>query len=137
MFAKAKLRSTTLAVLLIASTAGTTAQSAPLYAKGAEIRPTTLFTQVDSRPRDRHWNGWRDQGVRHGHRYRMGVKEMRRSLRARGFHRIRIIDVRPYVFRVRAFGHGGMAFRLVVDRMNGQILRMRPARGGKHWSYRW
>jgi len=76
-------------------------------------------------------NGW---GGDYG---RMGPRQVRRSLRHRGFHRIRIVRPKRNVYIVKAIGWRGFPVRMVVDAYTGQILKLRPARGGVHWSGTW
>lgn len=57
-------------------------------------------------------------------RYRLSAKEVRRSLRDRGFRDIRGIDFRPKreVWVARAENRRGRDVRVVVDARNGRIL---------------
>lgn len=80
-------------------------------------------------------HGWQG-GYGRGH-YSLGPRQIRRSLRHRGFHRIRIIDRRGPMYIVKAVGWRGMPMRLVVDSRNAHIVRSRPAGHGVHWQYRW
>ncbi len=125
------------ALVAVAVLAGS-AQAAPRDHNGRdhhrEMRGDDFARSNDRGGPRGHWQEHERFG-RHG--YRMGVKEVRRSLRHRGFHRIRIEDRKPFVFKVSAIGRNGVPFRIVVDRVSGQILHMRPAGRGFHWSYRW
>ncbi len=82
----------------------------------------------------RHWDG------RHGGRHHaMGPRQIRRSLRHRGFHRVRVLDRRGPMYIVKARGWNGNPMRLVVDARSGQIVRSRPIHRHTGWSfqYRW
>ncbi|MET1412768.1 hypothetical protein ABVF61_10905 [Roseibium sp. HPY-6] len=81
----------------------------------------------------RHGNGW--QGGHGGGHYSLGPRQIRRSLRHRGFHRIRIIDRRGPMYIVKAVGWRGWPVRLVVDSRNAQIVRSRPIGQGRHGGY--
>ncbi|WP_417667716.1 hypothetical protein [Roseibium sp.] len=159
MFAINKVLGAPIAAILVASTLAGGVEAAPRSASPLDLGAGGLVMDVDARQgprshqrdlregrhgggRDRDWRGghgrgWDSHGPGHHRWHRMGPREVRRSLRHRGFHKIRIVDSRPFVFKVRATGHDGMRFRLVVDRTTGQILRMRPAGHRFHWSYRW
>lgn len=79
----------------------------------------------------RHWHGNRP-----GHWGRLGPRQIRRSLKHRGFHRVRIVDVRGPVYVVKARGWRGARVRLVVDAFNGRILRKHVTHrhhGGRRW----
>lgn len=80
-----------------------------------------------------HWGGpgW------HGHHAHMGPRQIRRSLRHRGFHRIKIVDRRGPMFIVKAIGWRGMPVRLVVDSRNARIVRSHPVGGRGYWQPRW
>lgn len=80
-------------------------------------------------------HGW--QGGHGGGHYSLGPRQIRRSLRHRGFHRIRIIDRRGPMYIVKAVGWRGMPMRLVVDSRNAHIVRSRPIGHGVYWQYRW
>lgn len=67
----------------------------------------------------------------------LGPRQIRRSLRNRGFHKIRIIDRRRGVYIVRARGWRGWPVRLVVDARTAEILRRKPVGRGFDWNYSW
>ncbi|MBD1548431.1 hypothetical protein [Roseibium aggregatum] len=80
----------------------------------------------------RHWHGERP-----GRWERLGPRQIRRSLRHRGFHRIRILDVRGPVYVIKARGWRGARVRLVVDAFNGRILRQHVIGHRAGWGHRW
>jgi len=80
----------------------------------------------------RHWHGKRP-----GHWGRLGPHQIRRSLKQRGFHRVRIVDARGPVYVVKARGWRGAPVRLVVDAFNGRILRRHVSGHRAGWGHRW
>ncbi|GGB32302.1 hypothetical protein GCM10011316_00520 [Roseibium aquae] len=68
---------------------------------------------------------------------KLGPRQIRQSLRQRGFYQIRFLKERPHVYVVRAIGWRGHPVRLVVDARTGEILRGRPIRNGYNWGYGW
>ncbi len=139
MFMSKKLFAAPIAAILVATTLVGSVEAAPRQAGQLEVRSGSLVLNVDYRNGPRHEREHRgDWGRDHRHGWhRMGPREIRRSLRHRGFHRIRIIDERGPVYMVRAIGWRGMRMRLVVDARSGQILRKRPAGRGFGWNHRW
>ncbi|ERP86030.1 hypothetical protein Q669_16590 [Labrenzia sp. C1B10] len=124
------------AILLVSAGFITTASAAPLVGK-TQIEPakSELVVKVDHRRgngRGGNWNG------RHGGRhYEMGPRQIRRSLRHRGFDHIKILDRRGPMYIVRAKGWRGMPVRLVVDSRNANIVRSHPIGNRGHWQRRW
>lgn len=150
MFTKvSKLSAPIAGAILLASVGFTTAASAAPQATNLKLQApaTEMVVKVDHRKgggRKGHdrggWNG------RHGWgHHTMGPRQIRRSLRHRGYHRINIVDRRGPMFIVKARAWGGQKFRLVVDSRNAQIVRSQPIghRGGHrggwrgHWQGRW
>lgn len=120
------------AVLLIAAGGVTGASAGPTV--GERFKTTSfadLTVQVDHRGH-RHWKGGPGR-----HYQKLGPRQIRRSLRHRGFYRIRIIDRRGPMYIVRAVGWRGMPVRLVVDSRTAHIVRSRPLGQQFHWSYSW
>jgi len=145
MFTKASKLSAPIAGAILLATVGftTTASAAP-QAAGIQFQTlaSELVVKVDHRKK--HGRHGRDHGWHGGHGWRhhaMGPKQIRRSLRHRGYHKIRILDRRGPMFIVKARAWGGQKFRLVVDSRNAQIVRSRPIgrRGGWHggWNGGW
>lgn len=144
MFAKvSKLSAPIAGAILLASLGFTSAASAASPAANLKIQAPAAehVVKVDHRGnhrrhgRDNGWNG------RHGWHQEMGPRQIRRSLRHRGYHKIRILDRRGPMYIVKARAWGGQKFRLVVDSRNAQIVRSRPLghRGGRHghWNGHW
>ncbi|WP_417678539.1 hypothetical protein [Roseibium sp.] len=112
--------------------------AASAQAAGAQFQvPESVAVQKagfrGGRDGGRHWHGNRP-----GHWGRMGPHQIRRSLKHRGFHRVRIVDARGPVYVVKARGWRGAPVRLVVDAFNGRILRKHVTRrhhGG--WGRSW
>ncbi|QFT30014.1 hypothetical protein K1718_04895 [Roseibium porphyridii] len=129
------------AVLLVSAGLVSSANAAPL-ASGIKIHQpqSELIVKVDHRKHKKHrgQRGWDD---RRGWGYHeMGPRQIRRSLRHRGFHKIRILDRRGPMYIVKARAWGGQKFRLVVDSRSAQIVRSRPVGGHRAhwgWQHRW
>lgn len=119
------------AILLASVAAGGSANAAP---GAVHIKKTTaeIEHRVGHR-HGRHHGRWDGRGP--GRWGRMGPRQIRRSLRHQGFHRIRIIDARGPVYVVKARGWRGRKVRLVVDAFNGQIIRRHVI--GRHYQYQW
>lgn len=93
--------------------------------------------------------GHRDRRGWHDGRWEarpLGPRQIRRSLRHRGFRAIDIVDRRRGAYIVRAIGWRGHPVKLVVDARTAEILRRKPIhhgggrggpRGSFEWSYRW
>lgn len=123
------------ALLFTALAANGSAIAAPNYSKNQVFAPGIVL-EIDHRNgRKGYRGGW--QGERRGHWGRMGPREIRRSLRHRGFHRIRIVDARGPVYIVKARGWRDQGVRLVVDARNGRILKRRPLGQRRHWNQPW
>lgn len=141
MFTNVSKLSAPIAGAILLATVGfaTTASAAPQASNLKLQTPASeLVVKVDHRRGHGHqnWDG------RHGGRHHaMGPKQIRRSLRHRGYHKIRILDRRGPMFIVKARAWGGQKFRLVVDSRNAQIVRSHPIghRGGRHggWNGGW
>ncbi|GAB4520429.1 MAG: hypothetical protein Tsb0019_21410 [Roseibium sp.] len=136
------------AILLVAAGMATTASAAPLPAD-LQVRSTQSepVVKIDHRQgrhghkAQRRHDGFRDHG-RHGWNrgwghHELGPREIRRSLRHRGFHRIDILDRRGPVYIVKARAWGGQKLRLVVDSRSGQIVRSHPIGHRPHWQGPW
>lgn len=109
--------------LLLGATMATQAHAGPQpHLRAQPAREAGLAVTVDHRRGpDRRWDG------RHGHhRYELGPRQIRRSLRHRGFYRIEILDRRGPMYIVKAHGWRGFPVRLVVDSRNADIVRSRP-----------
>lgn len=122
------------AILLISAGAASGAQAAPLSGNTMTgPGQAGLIVNVDHRGRPgRGWHGGPGR-----HQQVLGPRQIRRSLRHRGFHRIRIIDRRGPMYIVKARGYRGFPVRLVVDSRGGQIVRSRPLGPQFQWSYTW
>ncbi|WP_269585531.1 hypothetical protein [Roseibium sp. Sym1] len=146
MFTKvSKLSAPIAGAILLASVGFTTTASAAPQANGLLLQAPMSEMVVKVDHRKKHGRKGHDRGGWNGHQgwghHAMGPRQIRRSLRHRGFHKIRILDRRGPMFIVKARAWGGQKFRLVVDSRNAQIVRSRPIghRGGRHghWSGRW
>lgn len=116
------------ALFLACAGAASGASAAPLSGpvKIAEAQSELVIKADHRRHRDgRHWNG-----PRHGY-HKLGPRQIRRSLRHRGFHGIKIVNRRDRVYIVHARGWRGFPMRLVVDARNARILRSKPV--GRHF----
>ncbi|WP_428647222.1 hypothetical protein [Roseibium sp.] len=137
MFAKVSKLSAPIAgaILLVSAGFVSTASAAP-QAAGLQFQvpASELVVKVDHRGRR---GGWDRHDRRDWRRHTMGPRQIRRSLRHRGFHRIRIIDRRGPMFIVNAKGWNGIPMRLVVDSRTADIVRSRPRHGGWGWQNRW
>jgi hypothetical protein len=127
------------AILLVSAGLATTASAVPRSAD-LNVQPaqSELVVKADhrkGRKGHRGHNGW-DRGHRWGH-HAMGPREIRRSLRHQGFHKIRILDRRGPVYVVNARAWGGQKLRLVVDSRSGRIVRSRPVGHRPHWQGPW
>ena len=137
MFAQAsKLSAPIAGTLLLATLCFAPAVSAAPFGGERQIQPVKserVITVDHRRGQGRHGGGW------HGHRgYReLGPRQIRRSLKHRGFYRIKILDRRGPMYIVKAVGWRGMPMRLVVDSRTAHIVRSRPAGQRRHWQYRW
>ncbi len=126
------------AILLAAIGLAPSVSAAPLAAaKQLQAPQDAPVVQIHHKkgPRKHRGPGWRG-GHGHGH-YALGPRQIRRSLRHRGFYRIKIIDRRGPMYIVRAIGWRGMPVRLVVDSRTAHIVRSRPIGRGVYWQYRW
>jgi len=129
------------AILLVSAGMATTASAAPragdLQLQSAQAGPVV---QIDHRRGQNGHNGQRRHGWHGGHRWghhELGPREIRRSLRHRGFHRVQILDRRGPVYIVKARAWGGRKLRLVVDSRSGQIVRSRPIGHRPRWQGPW
>ncbi|WP_289036199.1 hypothetical protein [uncultured Roseibium sp.] len=140
MFIAKKFIIAPVAAALVAATLIGTAQAGPRQQQGPEARGSAITLEVDYRKGQHKGRGhgpkW-GHGEKRGHWGKMGPRQVRRSLKHRGFHKIRILGERGPVYMVRAHGWRGMPMRLVVDGHTGQILRKRPIHRHGHWNYRW
>lgn len=83
----------------------------------------------------RRGGGWNGGGS--GYYRELGPRQIRRSLRHRGFHRIKILDRRGPMYIVKAHGGRGVPVRLVVDLRNAAIVRSRPLGSHFYWGRSW
>ncbi len=125
------------AVLLVSAGLASAAVAAPMGGERQLNAPKSeLVVQIDHRrghgPKRGGWHG----GHGRGH-HLMGPRQIRRSLRHRGFHRIHIVDRRGPMYIVRANGRRGMQMRLVVDSRTADIVRSRPIGRQFPRHYRW
>lgn len=122
------------AALILTAGAVSGVQAMPLANKSAlQSSQAELIINVDHRRGPgRGWHG--DHGQ---HRHNMGPRQIRRSLRHRGFYRIKIIDRRGPMYIVKAHGWRGFPMRLVVDSRNAHIVRSRPLGPRFDWRYSW
>ncbi|ASP34616.1 hypothetical protein CHH27_16355 [Labrenzia sp. VG12] len=144
MFMTVSKLSAPIAGALLLATIGY-AGAAPAMPQAANLKfqpaPSELVVEVDHRGKNGR-NGHRRHGWDNGWGYHeMGPRQIRRSLRHRGFHKIRILDRRGPMYIVKARAWGGQKFRLVVDSRTAQIVRSRPLgrghRHGPYWQGRW
>ncbi|QDG75683.1 hypothetical protein [Labrenzia sp. PHM005] len=122
------------AVFVMAAGAVSGAQAMPLSGKGA-IPASQAEHIVNVDHRRGPGKGWRGGHGRHHHA--MGPRQIRRSLRHRGFYRIKIIDRRGPMYIIKAHGWRGFPMRLVVDSRNAHIVRSRPLGPRFDWNYSW
>ncbi len=149
-----KLAAPFLGALLVVSTGLAATASASPYKAARQIQAeqTQKPVQIDHRrghDRQRHdqqsferrghdrrgGQGWHE-GRGRGH-HALGPRQIRRSLRHRGFHRIHILDRRGPMYVVRANGWRGVPMRLLVDSRTAHIVRSRPVGHGFHRQFRW
>lgn len=148
MSAFASKLSAPIAAAILMATVGfaPSASASPLsVAKQIQAPQDAPIVQVHHKKNKKHGNhrgnGW--QGGHGGGHYSLGPRQIRRSLRHRGFYRIRIIDRRGPMYIVKAIGWRGMPVRLVVDSRNAHIVRSRPIGHGRHgghgfyWQHSW
>ncbi len=122
------------AVLLVVAGAYSGVQAAPMTGMGFKgAGQAAPIVNVDHRGGP--GRGWR--GGRGRHHHVLGPRQIRRSLRHRGFHRIRILDRRGPMYIVKARGWRGFPVRLVVDSRGGYIVRSRPLGPRYQWSHSW
>lgn len=139
MLARRSVLSVTLvgAVLLGSIGFSSGANAAPLNGRGLTTNlQNELIGQVDHRRKHHRQNrrGWHGG---HGWDRELGPRQIRRSLRHRGFHRIKILDRRGPMYIVKARGWRGHPVRLVVDSRTAQIVRSRPMGRRSQWSHSW
>ncbi|PVB62523.1 hypothetical protein [Labrenzia sp. 011] len=113
------------AMLLVSAGFISTAEAAPRAAgvKG-QTAQSELVVQIDHRKGGQVRKGGR------GWNRQMDPRQVRRSLRHRGFHGIQIIKRRGAVYDVNARGWRGAPVRLVVDSRTAHIVRSRPITRG-------
>lgn len=111
------------------------AVAAPNSSKNQIFAPG-LVLEIEHRNGRKAYRGGR-RGESRGHWGRMGPREIRRSLRHRGFHRIRIVDIHGPVYIIKARGWQDRRVRLVVDAHSGRILKRRPLGQRRHWNQPW
>jgi hypothetical protein len=80
----------------------------------------------DRRWDDRHWNDrrWDDRRWNYAH-YRMTPRQVRRSLRHRGFDRIRFIDTQGRIYKARATNRRGRRVALTIRSRDARIVEVR------------
>ena len=129
-----KLAAPVAGVVLLMSAGLATASAAPANVDhGKSASRAELVIKIGDRGghRGHHFH------KHHGKRFHaLGPREIRRSLRHRGYHRINIIDRRGPVYVVKARGWRGLPMRLVVDARTAHIVRSRPLHRG-HGHHRW
>lgn len=137
MFAKISKLSAPIAgaIFLVSAGLATTASAAPQPGKLQVQTPQAeLVIKADHR-RGHGRHGW--NGGHWGGYQQMGPRQIRRSLRHRGFHDIDILDRRGPMYIVKARGWRGLPMRLVVDSRNARIVRSQPmghrGRGHNRW----
>lgn len=88
----------------------------------------------NGRGRPDHYRGHWGPGT-----YELGPRQIRRSLRHRGFHKIRLVDRRGPMYIVKARSWDGQRYRLVVDSRNAHIVRSKPIRPHRqhYWYGEW
>jgi hypothetical protein len=140
MFAKASKLSAPLAGAIFLASVGfaSFASAAPMAAeRNYQSSHAAPVIQIDNRRgnmRRGHGQWQRDQGWGY---YELRPRQIRRSLRHRGFHKVRILDRRGPVYIVKARGWQGKRLRLVVDARTAQIVRIRPMHRRNRWQSRW
>lgn len=127
------------AILLVSAGFATTAAAAP---RSGDLQTRAAQAELVVKADHRRGNGRRDwNGHRGGRHHVMGPRQIRRSLRHRGFHKVQILDRRGPVYIVKARAWGGQKMRLVVDSRTAHIVRSSPMghrpRWQGHWQGRW
>lgn len=111
--------------------------AASAQAAGAQFKAPETITIQKAGFRGGHDGGRHWHGERKGHWGRLGPHQIRRSLKHRGFHRVRIVDAHGPVYVVKARGWRGAPVRLVVDAFNGRILRKHVIGHRAGWGRSW
>lgn len=131
MILSAPIAAGIVAFTLVASGGGALAAPFNMAAAHGTATQSSMLIDVDHRGR----GGWHS-GQRGGYQ-NLGPRQIRRSLRHRGFRQIEILDRRGPVYVVNARGWRGHSVRLVVDSRTAQILRRQPVghhKGrGRNW----
>jgi len=136
---RANVRTLALAGAIALGTGMSAAASAasPVSPAASPVQTISNLPLHAFQPADyRHRPGKRHMDQRHMHR-KLGPRQIRRSLRHRGFHGIEILRERRHVYVVRAHGWRGHPVRLVVDARSAEILRRKPLRHDYNWGYGW
>lgn len=129
------------AVLLAsAGLASSSASAAPLGGDlNAKSAQSALVIKAGHKNHGGHRGGGRHGGGFHKghgkHFQAFGPREIRRSLRHRGYHRIQIVDRRGPMYIVNARGWRNAPMRLVVDSRNARIVRTHPIGNQFHWQF--
>jgi len=76
---------------------------------------------------DRNYRRWDDRRWDYAH-YRMTPRQVRRSLRHRGFHEIRFTDREGRFYRARATGPRGRRVALTIRSRDARIVRIHRIR---------
>lgn len=120
--------------ILLASAGFASVSAAPLSGDiNAKAAQSELVIKVGHKNRGGHKGGYH-RG--HGKRFHaFGPREIRRSLRHRGYHKIHIVDRRGPMYIVNARGWRGAPMRLVVDSRNARIVRTKPLGNQFHWQF--
>ncbi|WP_305986779.1 hypothetical protein [Roseibium sp. MMSF_3544] len=143
MFVKTSALSASIAGAIMLASVGfsSSASAAPIAAaKQLQAPQDAPIVQVHHKKKGYGKHKGNGKGWKGGHGggyYTLGPRQIRRSLRHRGFYKIRIIDRRGPVYVVKAIGWRGMPVRLVVDARTAHIVRSRPIGHGVYFQYRW
>ncbi|HSG95365.1 MAG TPA: hypothetical protein VLA28_07575 [Afifellaceae bacterium] len=102
------------------------------FHSGDHYRPAGHWNdwrRYDRRWDDRRWDdrGWGDRRWDHAH-YRMTPRQVRRSLRHRGFREIRFTDRHGRIYRARATNPRGRRVALTIRSRDARIIEVRRIR---------
>ena len=127
MFIQKTLAAGVVALTALATTAPAQAESFSLGIHGPNGGVT--FRSGDNFQPAGHWNDrrWNDRRWDNAH-YRMTPRQVRRSLRNRGFHDIRFTDTQGRTYQAKATGPRGGRVALTVRASDARIVEIHRIR---------
>jgi hypothetical protein len=127
MFIQKTLAAGVVALTALATTAPAQAESFSFGIYG-DHGGVTFHSGDGYRPAG-HWNDrrWNDRRWDYAH-YRMTPRQVRRSLRHRGFDRIRFTDTQGRIYRARATNRRGRRVALTIRSRDARIVEMHRIR---------